>query len=140
MDARRRFIRRVEGVHAALGACAVAVAIALWSQAIWSGVLMGALLGGLNFRALALLAAKFTETGENAARSGAMGLIIVKMAVMMAAVGGVMVFAEPNVGAFLVGISGAPVAMMLVAVVARPTFDDSPQSAAGAVQVTEVQR
>lgn len=113
-------------VHAAIAVCGLALAVALGPQAIWAGVLLGALLGGLNFRALALLAARFTRTDDNAGRSGAMGLIIVKMAVMMAAVAGIMTFAQPDVGAFLGGISLSPLALVAVSAVARPTFADTP--------------
>ncbi len=124
MDPRRQFIRRVEGLHAALGVVACVVAFLGWPTSIALGVFVGALLGGLNFRALALLAAKFTRVGDNAARSGAMGLIVVKLGAMMAAVGGVMVLVKPDVGAFLVGISLAPAALIGVALMARPVFDD----------------
>lgn len=142
MDARHQFIRRVEGAHAVIAVVGVGVALALSSQALWSGVLLGTLLGGLNFRALALLAAKFTQTGDNAGRSGAVGLIVVKMAVMMASVGAVMVFAQPDAGAFVAGISAAPISLVLVSAIARPTFDDlavaSTEVVAGSVP--EVQR
>ena len=137
MDARRRFIRRVEGAHAVLSVVAVSAAAFLHTRPVWTGVLLGALLGGMNFRALALLAARFTRTDDNAGRSGAMGLIIAKMAAMMAAVGAVMLLAKPDVGGFLVGISAAPVSLVIVAAIARPTFDDA--SAAAAQPNPEVQ-
>ncbi len=126
MDPRRCFIRRVEALHAALAVTATFAAFVGWTATVGWGVLLGALLGGLNFRALALLAARFTQVNHNAARSGAMGLIVVKLSAMMAAVGAVMVFAKPDVGAFLVGISIAPVALISVAVWARPVFDETP--------------
>ena len=140
MDARHRFIRRVELTHAALAVCAVGLAVANAEQAMWTGVLLGALLGGMNFRALAVLAARFTRTDNNAGRSGAMGLIIAKMMVMMAAVGAIMMFAKPDVGGFLVGISAAPVSLIAVAALARPTFDDEPTIPAAGRTNAEVQQ
>lgn len=134
MDARSRFIGRVEKVHAVLAVVSIAVAAARWGQPVWSGVMLGALLGGLNFRALSVLAARFTRTGDATARSGAMGLIILKMGAMMAAVAVVMIVAKPSGAAFVVGISAAPVALLLVSGFARPTFDDDPSDALATAQ------
>ena len=145
MDPRQQFIRRVERTHAVIACLACIVAIAMSNQAVWSGVLLGALLGGLNFRALAMLAAKFTTTGDNAVRSATMGLIIGKMVAIFAAVGVVMVFANPDGVAFIGGISLAPIALVLVSMWFRPSFDVSAESAVsgGSVAVSpspEVQR
>ncbi len=126
MDVRRRFIRRIELTHLGLAAVACALAASLAGPAVLTGVALGAALGGLNFRALAILAARFTRAGDNAARAGSAGLLIFKMVALMAAVGVVFVLIEPDGVGFIAGISLAPLALIVVSMIARPSFDAEP--------------
>lgn len=114
MDSRRRFIRRIELVHVTIAAVACAVAGVTSSASVVMGVALGALLGGLNFRALAVLATRMTATdGDAATRSGSAALIILKMLAMMAAVGAVLVWIRPDGIGFIIGLSLAPLALLV---------------------------
>lgn len=110
--------QRVERVHLALVAVLVLAAVALAGPPVWSGVLAGGLVGAANFRALAFLTVRFVA-GETRTRQGAIGLLLLKFALLTGVVGAIVTWLEPDPIAFLVGLTLAPVCLTGVVLAGR---------------------
>lgn len=120
MNERRRFIRRVEVLHAAVAFAAVLLTLGFWSGDRLSGVLAGALLGAANFRAMSLITERLTSSTSAGGRNSALGLLFGKLFSLIAALAAVLFVLQPDPLAFIVGLSFAPAALLIVATVARP--------------------
>ena len=120
MNERRRFIRRVEMLHAAAAVLGVLLAVSLLSGDRLSGVLAGVLLGGTNLRAMTLITERLTGSADANGRNGALALLLGKLMLLIATVGAVMLLLKPDPLAFIAALSLAPAALLVVAAVARP--------------------
>ena len=131
MNERRRFIRRVEVLHAVVAFVAVLLTLSFWSGDRLSGVLAGALLGAANFRAMAMITERLTGSASASGRNTALGLLFGKLFGLIAAVAAVLFVLQPDPLAFILGLSLAPAALLIVATVARPdtALDDEPTGA-----------
>jgi hypothetical protein len=132
MNERRRFIRRVEMLHALAALAAVGLALMVWPGERWTGVLAGVLLGAANFRAMAMFTERLTGSVNADGRNRALALLVGKLMALIVIVGVVMLILKPDPLAFILGISLAPAALLLVAAVARPGgASDLPDQGAG---------
>ncbi len=112
----RRRLRQLELVHAVVAVLACGVAAWIGSAEVVRGIAFGAVLGGLNARALAALVGRVTDAASPPA--GPMALIFLKMLILLAAVGAVLLWANVDAAAFVAGISAAPLLWLLGSLVA----------------------
>ncbi len=120
MNERRRFIRRVEMLHALTALAAVGLAMMIWPGERWTGVLAGVLLGAANFRAMAMFTERLTSSTTAGGRNGALALLVGKIMALIVVIGVVMLILKPNPIAFILGVSLAPAALLIMAAIARP--------------------
>ncbi len=113
MSDRRSFIRRVERLHLLLAIVVCAVVVPMWPDGRWLGLVAGAAIGGANFRVLAVLTAKMTRVDPAQQKIGSM-LLVGKMPALLVAIGLVMWWLQPEPIAFVIGLSLAPIALVLV--------------------------
>ncbi len=109
-DPRRR-LRQLELVHAVVALLACGAAALVFSAEVVRGIAFGAVLGGLNARALATLVGRITDVDSTPA--GPMALIFLKMLLLLAAVGAVLLLANVDPIAFVAGISAAPLLWLI---------------------------
>lgn len=115
---RASLTQRVERVHLVLVAVLVVTAVALAELPVWSGVLAGGLVGAANFRALAFLTQRFVG-GETRTRNSAIGLLLLKFALLAGVLGAIVTWLAPNPIAFLVGLTLAPVCLVGIVLTSR---------------------
>jgi putative intracellular protease/amidase len=127
MDARRRTLLRVELAHLALALVAVGVALVWAGDDVVIGLGSGFVIGGLNARAMAMLAAGATSS-DAATRSRSAALLFVKMIALMTAVGGVLYALRPDVIAFVAAISAAPLLLLVSGLVLGAPAGAEPQT------------
>lgn len=116
---RRRFIFRVELMHVVLGAIGFGVALLMAPEPVWIGVGAGAAVAIANFHAMAGLLERLTM-GSMQSRSIAVGLLMVKLLVLGAAVLAILMLLSPDAAAFAGGLSATPLSLLLVSAFARP--------------------
>jgi len=107
-------------LHAVVALAAVGLALMAWPGERWTGVLAGVLLGAGNFRAMAMFTERLTSSVDADGRNRALTLLVVKLIVLIVTVGAVMLLLKPDPLAFILGLSVAPAALLIVAAVARP--------------------
>ena len=113
MSDRRSFIRKVERLHLLLAIVVCAIAVPIWADGRWMGLVAGAAIGGANFRALALLTARLTRVDPTQRKIASM-MLVGKLPMLLAAIGLVMWWLQPEPVSFVIGLSLAPVALVLV--------------------------
>ncbi len=123
---RRRFIFRVEVLHGVLGSVGFLIALLAGTRPMWVGVGAGALVAVANFHAMAGLLERLTM-GDMQTRSIAVGMLMVKLLVLGAAVLAILTLLQPNAAAFAAGLTVTPLSLLLVSAFARPTADSEVQ-------------
>lgn len=123
---RQSFVRRVDVMNWALSV--VVVIGAVWTQPadIWRGVLAGAMVATVNFRVLAALVSRFISGGVTN-QSVAVAALMFKMLVLAAFLLVVLLLLKPDPVAMIVGLSVAPLSLLVVGLIA-PHNTDSPSS------------
>ncbi|MSP90727.1 MAG: hypothetical protein EXR79_02795 [Myxococcales bacterium] len=101
------------------------MALAFAAPAFWTGLLTGALLGAANFRALAFLTGRMMDP-EHGSRHAAIGLLLVKFAVLAGAIGAVLTWFEPDGLALLLGLTLAPLSLAVTISLSSKSATSSP--------------
>jgi hypothetical protein len=120
LTSRRRFIFRVELMHVVLGVLGFGAAFFMATEPVWIGAGAGAAVAIANFHAMASLLERLTM-GDMQSRSIAVGLLMVKLLVLGAAVLAILTLLSPDAAAFAAGLSVTPLSLLLVSAFARPT-------------------
>ena len=110
-------VARTERTHLGLAAAAFAVALAVAPASFWSGLLVGVLFGAANFRALAFLTGRMVDA-DRSSRNAAVGLLLVKFAVLAGGIGAVLTWLEPDGLALLLGLTLAPLSLAVTMAIA----------------------
>jgi len=118
---------RVERVHAAVAVALSLAAFLLLGQPQWSGMAAGALVGAVNFRALAFLTERLIG-GETSSRHTAIALLLFKFTLLAGALGGIVTWLKPDGVTFLVGLTLAPVCLVAVVLSTRRRAEPLPEA------------
>jgi len=111
--ASKPLVKSVERLHLAVTALALLAAFGLGHRPHWLGILLGALIGGVNFRGLALVTQRLTSV-ETQTKNGAIALLMGKFLLVGLAIAVILPAFKPNALTLLVGLSFAPVCLVLV--------------------------
>lgn len=124
----KALVKSVERLHVVVTVLALLAAFGLGSRPHWMGILLGALIGGVNFRGLAMVTQRLTS-GETQTKNGAIGLLMGKFLLVGLAIAVILLAFKPNALTLLVGLSFAPICLVLV-VLRQPKPSDGapPQS------------
>ena len=122
VPAAHAFVASVERLHLVLGVLAVLVAAAmtysaaLGSSGHWTAVLAGLLLGGANFRALAILTTRMLLSDEPSTRNTAIVMLSLKIGVLALLMMAVFRWVKPDGLTLLLALSLAPFCLVILAV------------------------
>ncbi len=126
MIAAKTMVKNVERLHAVVALLALLLTFALADRPHWMGIVLGAFIGALNFRGLAMVTQRLVS-GETRTKNGAIGLLMGKFLLVGLAIAVILLALKPNALTLLVGLSLAPICLVLV-VLRQPKTNDAPPS------------
>ena len=145
MTSPSRIIRNVERLHVGLAVAGCAAATAVGTAAL-TGALVGVAIGGINFRLGAGLTRRLTGGGGHS-KISAIFLLVGKLALLVVAIGAAMRWLQPEPIALLLGLSLAPLSLMVVTALGAqhagaelPTGSAGPTAPTGGSTVPEGSR
>ena len=110
---------RVERVHAVIAVLAITLTVLATARPVWTGVAAGTVLGGANLHLLGILTRRLVDR-TTSSKGAAVGGLMIKLAVLAAAIAAVMFWLKPHPVALMGGLSLAPGLLVVVAFVAPP--------------------